>query len=230
MDDDVVAALKQRGLDSLGLVFDEKTGDMVMHASMPDLSRYSISRQLQDFRPFGHSGVNEEVRELMAVKKNGWLYYAFEYEYGAPRQSEDGVGNADTQGSGFWLGRFGVVAADVTVDLPMLTIEPATAASSIAEHLGFSSVKFESAEFNKRYSVKCDEEKRAYELLNPQAIEVLLKTPDMTWQMGGRHIVLFQNGGLTGDFAGRAIDASFAFTACIPGFVQQDHAASRPNL
>jgi hypothetical protein len=89
MDENVKAVLKQRGLDVLGMVYDEKVGDMVMHASFPELSRYSIPRQLQDFQPFGHTESQEGVTDLMAVKKNGWLFYAFTYEFGLRNLESD---------------------------------------------------------------------------------------------------------------------------------------------
>ena len=229
MDPNVVAALKQRGLDYVGMVFDPKVNDMVMHVTIPELSRYSIPRQLQDFRPFGAAEGAQDVRDLMAVKKDGAIYYAFEYEFGAPLADVD---NEDTeQGQMVYAsGNFGVAAADVTVDLPLITIEPHTTTSWLAERMGFKQTRLESNEFNERYCVKCTEERRTFDVLNPQAAQVLLDAPDMVWQMGGRHVVLFQAGGLSASFAARAMDALMAFCACIPGFVKEDHFASRPVI
>src|SRR5437763_12652087 len=146
-DPEVTAALRQRGLDFVGLVFDEKVGDMAMHASMPELSRYSIPRQLQDFKPFGDSEGQEDVRYLMAAKKGGWLFYAFEYECGR-EEVEVAEGMLGGQRSNDPSSRqfFAVVAADVLVDLPLLTVEPATAGSKFAHLLGFQQMKLESDE------------------------------------------------------------------------------------
>jgi hypothetical protein len=116
------------------------------------------------------------------------------------------------------------------VDLPLLTIEPETAMTQLAQHLGFQEMKLESDEFNRRFALKCSEQQRVSALLNPQAIQVMLDAPNMIWQMGGRHIVLFQHGEMTASFAAIAMDALMAFAACIPGFVQEDHFASRPQL
>jgi hypothetical protein len=217
-------------LDYIGLAFDEKVGDMVMHAEIPELSRYSIPRQLQDFKPFGQSGSQEDVRSLMAVKRGGWLFYAFEYECGEHAEEfADGIIGGHGHESSIRL-IFAVVAADVLVDLPLLVIEPATAMSKLAQHFGLGQMKLESVEFNQRYCIHCTEQARVSQLLNPQAMEVILNARPMSWQMGGRHIVLHEPGGESAEFSAGAVDALMAFAACIPGFVQEDHFASRPTV
>lgn len=69
------------------------------------------------------------------------------------------------------------LVVDHPYDLGRLSVRPETLFDKVADAVGFDDIDFESAEFSKRYWVKAQDKKLAYDLLNPQAIEFLLKQP-----------------------------------------------------
>ena len=47
-------------------------------------------------------------------------------------------------------------------------------------------IKFELDEFNQRYFVKADDERRVFDLLDPRMIDYLMSLPPRSWQFTSR--------------------------------------------
>ncbi len=64
---------------------------------------------------------------------------------------------------------------------PKLTIAPESFGLKIAEAFGVANdIKFESAEFSRKFSVRSADKKFAYDVCNQQMMEYLLLNPDLT--------------------------------------------------
>jgi len=74
---------------------------------------------------------------------------------------------------------------------PQLTIEPENLGLKIAETFGVAcDIKFESAEFSRRYCVRSADRKFAYDVCNPQMIDYLLLNPGLKIEIQGPVISL----------------------------------------
>lgn len=208
------------------MVYSEKAGDFVMQRAAKDISAYSLPRQLHDFEPFGNYA-QENVRRLMVGSHGDSALFCFDYEYciGGSRQ-EDGIFQPDHS----LVSRAGIVGAQVPVSLPSMTIRPEADVSSLAKALGLRDLKVELDDFNRRYFVKAQDERRAYEILTPAIIEFLMTVPPLHWQIHENHVLITQPYGLDAEFAQAALDALSGFVDRIPGYVQSDFSAPKPNV
>lgn len=68
----------------------------------------------------------------------------------------------------------GVVLIQIEPFFPKLLIYPTTLFGKIRSALGFGGIKFESVEFSKRFTVRCHDQKFAYDFCHPKMIEYLL--------------------------------------------------------
>jgi len=65
----------------------------------------------------------------------------------------------------------------------------------IAGAIGFDDIDFESAEFSKKFFVKCDDKKVAYDMIDPRMIQWLLETEVPTVEIVGDFVLIY--GGLS---------------------------------
>ncbi len=172
-------------------------------------TNYSILDRFNGFKPFGE-GHSIRMRNLIAGPKDGLEWYMFDYFY--------------TVGSGKNQTRYhyAIVAANVPFAFPELTLKPENILTRVGEHLGLRELNFEVNEFNQRYFVTCPDEKRAYDILCPQAIEYLLGFPARWWQLGGSLIVIAQMGALRDDMCFEVMQEITGFLSKIPNYVRQD--------
>lgn len=91
---------------------------------------------------------------------------------------------------------FQVTLVELPVTLPRLELIPESMAQRVAKTFGAQDIDFESAAFNRRWRVRANDRKYAYDLLDPRMLERLIQ-PDaegamirieggaiMTWQAG----------------------------------------------
>jgi hypothetical protein len=87
-----------------------------------------------------------------------------------------------------------IVALPITA--PRLSLRRETVLDRIASWVGHDDINFESAEFSRRYYVKCEEPKFAYDIFHVRLIEYLLacgQAPAM--EMGGPLLLLWETRG-----------------------------------
>lgn len=168
-----------------------------------------IHEKYEAFSPFG-SGRNRRSANLIHGQRGEIRWEMFDYRY------TTGSGKNKT------THRVGVIVAKVPLMLPRLRIRPEHIFDKLAAAVGFDDIDFESAEFSRKYHVKGDDRKTAYDLIHPQMIEYLLSKPARDWQIGGS-VILFQK---SGHFSTAEMTDSMAlisgFVERIPEYVRQD--------
>jgi hypothetical protein len=70
-----------------------------------------------------------------------------------------------------------ILTIESPTPLKPLTIRPEGLLDKVGEFFGAQEIHFESAEFNRRFHVKCEDRKWAYDALPPQTLELLLSSP-----------------------------------------------------
>jgi hypothetical protein len=91
---------------------------------------------------------------------------------------------------------FSIFTLGLAKRLPELTIEREGFFSKIGQALGFDDIDFESVEFSKRYKVKSNDKKFAYDFCNARMIDYLFKQQDLIIEVDGTILALTFKGKL----------------------------------
>jgi len=109
----------------------------------------------------------------------------FDYHY--ETYSTDSKGNTST--SHFY---FSALVLDVGMPLRPLLIRPETIFDKIGAFFGFDDIDFESDEFSRRFCVKAEERRWAFDVISQATMEFLLAAPEFTIQFAGRWAMAFR--------------------------------------
>ena len=114
-------------------------------------------------------------------------------------------------------------ATHTALRLKRLFVRHETFLDRAAALVGFSGIELDSAEFNKRFHVACDDKKFAYDVLHQKAMEFLLERPNLTIESNG-DFFLFTLGDeqLNPQQAASLIDAATGFCALLPRYLKED--------
>ena len=82
---------------------------------------------------------------------------------------------------------------------PELVISREGFFSKVAQWFGCDDIDFESAEFSKKFVVRCADKKFAYDICNPQMIDYLLDHQDLQVEIDKNCLALFFNHRLSVD-------------------------------
>ncbi len=199
-----------------------------------ELSCFAVDHQLQfnpdartahdryaGYSPFGQ-GSSRRSSNLIQGRWNQIDWEMFDYQY--------------TTGSGKnrTTHRVGVVAALITggagrVVFPRLDMRAEGLFDQLVSLAGFD-INFESEQFSRRYHVRCEDRKFAYDLIHPHMIEYLMSAvAPRHWQLAGDRIVLTRNGRYSIAELGETMELVRGFVARIPGFVRQDRVIFEPS-
>jgi hypothetical protein len=78
--------------------------------------------------------------------------------------------------------------------MPSLSIRAEGIFDKLAGVLGFSDINFESAEFSRRFHVKCEIERFAYDVIDPRMMEFLLAAQPLPIQIEQNLCCISTNG------------------------------------
>jgi hypothetical protein len=161
------------------------------------------------FSPFGIGSSRRSTNEL-GGQREGREWTIFDYRY--------------TTGSGKNRSTHyvGVISCDLPVALPALTIRAEGIFDKIAGLAGFDDINFESEAFSRRYHVKCEDRKAAYDVIHPQMIEFLMSIEPMHWQIRGRTMLLAKRGHYSPQQIRQVMHLMHQFIALTPAYLRAD--------
>jgi hypothetical protein len=136
----------------LGLKFDAKTDRELA-------KRHNFLDQMAQ-------GGNRYAFNVISGQYQGYPVVLFDYHY----QTTSGIGKKKQTNHYY----FSFFVLHMTTSFPELTIAEEGFWSKVGQALGHDDIDFESHEFSKRYVVRCDEKRFAYDFCNAQMIEYLL--------------------------------------------------------
>lgn len=141
-----------------------------------------------DWPAFGclQSGDNRYAYNISAGDWQGRPLMAFDYHY--ETHSTDSKGHSQTYNH-----HFSGAIMESTVPLKPLLIRPEGLFDKIGEFFGHEDIDFESAEFSRRFYVKAEDRKWAYDVLHARAIEFLLARPQYHIQFEPRGVIVTKN-------------------------------------
>lgn len=166
-----------------------------------------------DGEPFGrgdHRGTNNAIRGPY----QGIDMVAFEYSYQTHTQTKNG---RSTQ-----THRYCVVALLTRTSLPGLSVSPEGGISRMFGKLFNTDIQLESEEFNRAFTVNCEDRRFASAMLHPRTMEGLLGYRDVDWDIRGGDFVSVDSGNLDPREISRRCDAMLVALRGVPDFVWED--------
>lgn len=161
------------------------------------------------FDPFdrGHS---RRSRNLLSGRRGRCNWQLFDYRY--------------TTGSGKnkQTHHYGIAVARVSLAFPVMRMRPEGLFDKLASVVGFDDIDFESDAFSRRYHVKCDDRKHAYDVIHPQMIEYLLTRKSYDWQFSGPWILVYEQGEFSPDEMLDVMETVEGFVERVPEYVRED--------
>lgn len=108
--------------------------------------------------------------------------------------------------------------------LKPLLIRPEGFMDTLADLVGFRDIDFESAEFSRRFFVKAEDRRWAYDVIQPATMEYLLAAPAFSLGMSGDWVLIWN--GSQWDAAGRetALEHACAVLERMPAFLNRQQA------
>ena len=124
--------------------------------------------------------------------------------------------------------QFSAVIVRSAVPLKGLLIRPEGLFDKITEFFGYDDLDFESAEFSRRFYVKADNRRWAYDVLHPLTIEFLLNSPTFTMQFDPIHVIAYRNGTLSPEEFAQAADVIGGILDRMPEYLVAQQGQLRP--
>ena len=168
--------------------------------------------EMEGFRPFGTGDSRQYYNWITGVEGGKrWDFFDYQYSTGSGK-------NRTTH-------HYGIA----TVVLPMafmpFQMRPETAFDRIGHAFGLKDIQFELEEFNRRYSVRCEDAQFAYNIVDPQMMDYLMSIPGYDWQFAGMRCVIAFSSGASGTQLERVMQDVNGFYDRIPEFVKRDFGA-----
>jgi hypothetical protein len=155
-------------------------------------------------------GNARRMENLIAGTNDGMDWYLFDYFY--QTQTSDTI----------VLHNFAILAARVPLQFPTLQLKPETTFSKAGQHLGLADIKVELDEFNQKYFIRCDDQKKAFDILCPGIIEFLMALPARLWQTYGNYVFVVQPTALTAEMCYEVTQEIAGLIRLLPEYVKQD--------
>jgi hypothetical protein len=103
-----------------------------------------------------------------------------------------------------------------------LLVRPENLFDKAAGLIGFEDIDLDSAEFNKKFYVSCEDKKFAYDVLNQRAMEFLLARPGITMEMGWNYVLFNYGTRLSPEEVEGLISTAAAFCGFLPEFLKEE--------
>jgi hypothetical protein len=124
-------------------------------------------------------GVNQYASNLLSGKWKNRQFWGFDYYY---QPSPKGG-----------LNFFSAVILLSEIPLEPLFVRPEGFFEKVTELIGFEEIKFESAEFNRKFFVKSANKQWAYHVIHQRTMEFLLANPNFTIQFAPTCVIAYHN-------------------------------------
>ena len=117
---------------------------------------------------------------------------------------------------------FSLIIVKSPILLEPLFIRPENFMDKLAGLVGFNDINFESAEFNKKFYVKAQNKKWAYDIIHPRMMEFLLASPVFSIQFDFLSIIVYRDRLFSAADFTSAVEFINGFFDLIPDYVIQN--------
>lgn len=154
------------------------------------------------------------ISDVFSGELDGQPFNTFEYGY---RE-----GSGDNAVNRYFM----VTALKLPAELPMLWIAPETGFARLTQRLGSQDIDFESAQFNRSFVVRADDERYAHAMIHPRMMEYLLNSParEHSLRIEGDTLLMWEPGSLSTSRVLVSTSTIAQIAALIPSHALQQYA------
>lgn len=146
---------------------------------------------------------------------------AFDYSY--ETHSTDSKGHRTTS-----THRFAICALSLPAALPTFELVPEGLLGRVGTMLGMQDIELESEDFNRRFRVRCDDAKLAYDVLPARTMEALLTRPALHVRLSGTDAVCWEDGSHSPSELLSRLDTLSTLLDGVPSYVWSDRKGTAP--
>jgi len=169
--------------------------------------------------PFG-LGHGREAGNVLTGAYASRNFAAFDYCYRTTETTTDAEGHTSTHDE---THSFTVAAIDAGTRFPNLAVAPEGFFTRAIGKLTNHDIQLESEEFNRAFTVHCEDRKFASDVLHPRMMEFLLAHRDLGWRFDGTWILTVDNGARSPEQVEQVLATISSILDTVPDFVWQDH-------
>lgn len=146
----------------------------------------ALNRGFYQFELF-KKGSNRYAANIMQGVYESHQVIAFDYHY----QTRSSGANGRSQTHHHWFHCFVMV---LPIDCPELCVRPEGWFDKVAGAVGFDDIDFESYEFSKRFHVKCEDKRFAYDFFHTRMMALFLAVGDPVFEADHRAMMVSRTG------------------------------------
>lgn len=147
--------------------------------------RRNVDKDYPNFNCF-RQGSNRYAENVMQGSWSDRRVLCFDYHY--ETHSTNSKGQRQTHHH-----HFSAVIIRSELPLKPLFIRPEGFFDKLAEFVGINDIDFESAEFSRKFYVKADDRRWAYDVIHQRTMELLLERPQFTIQFYGESVLVYRS-------------------------------------
>ena len=183
-----------------------------------------VSRFTKLGDPFDR-GFDREARNVMSGKWDGRQAVAWDFRYHTweTKRDSDGHSRREKEDHNMF-----VVAVTSGHDFPDLSVRPEGFLGRTVGRMTGSDIELESEDFNRAFTVTCEDRKFASDVLHPRMMEALLGYRDIGWTFNKDWILAYEEGRHTLAELERRLGALDAVLDGIPEFVWREAKGPTP--
>ena len=116
---------------------------------------------------------------------------------------------------------FSAIVIHSPVPLRPLMIRPEGFFDKIVQAVGFDDIDFESAEFSRKFCVKADDRRWAYDVIHQRTMDFLLSSPAFHIELGRRHVIVWRESRLRSAEFDAALGVAGGLLSRLPDYLVQ---------
>jgi hypothetical protein len=171
-------------------------------------------------RPFGQ-GDDRKALNVMQGQWRGRPVVAFDYSYETHTTDSQGHRSSSTH-------RYAICALALPAPLPELELTPEGLLGRVGTMLGQQDVELESEDFNRRFRVRCEDPRLAYDVLPPRTMQALLTRPALHVRLSGADALCWETGAHSPAELLARLDTLDVLLDGIPSYVWSDRKGTAP--
>lgn len=170
-----------------------------------------------DGPPFG-IGSNRKAENIVRGLYDGRKFIAFDYWYSTLESSGKSVRTERHP--------YSIIAISTQAVLPRLSVVPEGMFSRFVGRITGSDIELESEQFNRAFTVRCEDRKFATDVLHPRMMEFLLTVPHVGWTLRNGSLMIATPGQHDRAHLDGAMAVIDAILDLVPGFVWSSYGVS----
>jgi len=169
--------------------------------------------------PFGQ-GDHRRATNVLRGDFRGRPMVAFDYSYQTHSTDSNGHRSTTTH-------RYAICALGLPASVPTFELTPEGFLGRVGTVLGIQDIELESEDFNRRFRVRCDDPKLAYDVLPPRTMEALLARPALHVRLRGADALCWEDGSHSPAELVVRLDTLATMLDGVPAYVWSDLGGTR---